>query len=185
MGFILAIRNVKVLIATGAILAMSFLFCAHSSDAYEGFVNEIIDEFAFQMEKEFKAKCIGSGGCMPHGVEEIEAKFVLYEPLSIEQARILEVKAVEKFLKIINDHEKIRPFLKAYPFDSSRINVGLSFYDTKNNYQNGKGVVAYVSLIKNIVYYDKANPKTDGLEDWCKEPYEEAVKLVRTSEMKK
>ena len=46
---------------------------------------------------------------------------------AIEQARMLEVRATEKLLKAINSNEKIRPYLKEYPFTAAKTKVFISF----------------------------------------------------------
>ena len=150
---------------------------------YVKYVDEIVRSFAKEMKKDLGLVCIGSGGSMPYDVEVIEVDFVLYKKATIEDSRELEVKATEKLLKMINDHKKIRPYLREYPFASNRTNVSISFYKPNNEYHLD-GSVAVVSHVKETVYYDKAEPTTtkkyatEELVDLYKEPYEESLRII-------
>jgi hypothetical protein len=150
---------------------------------YVKYVDEIVIGFAKEMKKDFGVVFIGSGGSMPYDVDEIDVKFIIHQRAMIEEARELEVKATEKLLQMINDHEKIRPYLKEYPFTSNRTNVSISFYKPNNEYYHD-GSVAIVSHVKDIVYYDKAEPTITKMKtykelvDLYKEPYVEALKII-------
>ncbi len=97
------------------------------SSIYTQYVAEITRAFSKQIKKEFGLECIGSGGEMPFDVEQISIKFAATQRATVEQARELEVKITERFVQIINAHEKIKPFLRETPFPSSRTSVGISF----------------------------------------------------------
>jgi hypothetical protein len=150
---------------------------------YEKYVDEIVRAFTKEMKKKLGLVCIGSGGSMPYDVELIEVDFASYQRASIEEARELEVKATERLLQMINDHKKIKPYLREDPFVSNRTNVSISFYKPNNEY-NLDGSVAVVSHVKDKVYYDKAEPTTtkkyatEELVDLYKEPYEESLKII-------
>lgn len=155
------------------------------SPMYTQYVAEITRAFSKQVKKEFGLECIGSGGCMPHDVEEISIKFAAYQRATVEQARELEVKITEKFVQMINAHEKIKPFLRETPFPSSRICVGISF-SKPNNTPYTDGSVAYVSQINNKIYYRAENPNNPNVYKQIKnEPYEEALKIVQSNAIKK
>jgi hypothetical protein len=121
----------------------------------------IFRDAASQIEKELSLECIGSGGAMPRDVERIDLDFIAYQRATVEQARELEVEATEKLVKIINAHEKIRPFLRESPFPASRTGVSISFCK-KNNCRYMDGSVAYVFQAKNIVYYDAWHEKPNS-----------------------
>ncbi len=153
---------------------------AEESKPYLKYADEIIHTFEKECVKEFKEfklRSIGSGGRMPNDVEEIGVNFSAYEPATIEEARALEVTLTEKLLKKINAHEKIRPYLREYPFPSNRTEVSVSFHKRNGDYYTD-GSVAYVSHILNQISYCAADPKTQDFIDLLEEPYEDAVKLV-------
>ena len=118
---------------------------------------------------------------MPNDVQEICLKFVAYQHATVEQARDLEVKITAKFVEIINAHEKIRPFLREYPFPPRRAEVTISFYD-KNNCYYVDGGVDLTYQVNNRIYYRAKNP--DNLYLFISlgdEPYEEALKIIQNS----
>ena len=151
----------------------------YKSPDYVRYANEIISSFAKQIKKEFGLDCESSGGSMPYDVEEISISFAAYQRATIEEARELEVKITEKFVEMINKHEKIRPFLREYPFPSSRTTVAISFHK-KNNSRYTDGSVSYVSQVRNNLYYCAEDPNNRyRFIDLKEEPYEEALKIVQ------
>jgi hypothetical protein len=171
------------------ILCVLFTFCwfeagmARESPIYVRYSNEIIHAFAKEIGKEYGFICIGSGGGMPHDVEEIFVDFMSYQMVSVDEARKLEVSAIEKLLRIINTHEKIRPFLREFPFKATRTRVSISFHQKDNTYFTN-GSVAFVFQAKDKIYYDKAEARTQNLVDLYEEPYETALKIVSESKKK-
>ena len=116
------------------------------------------------------------GGGMPHDVEEIFLNFIAYQRATIEQARKLEVEVTEKLLKRVNEHEKIRPFLREYPFKAGRIGIMIAFEKSENtNYKDGS--VALIFQGRNKIFYRRAD-KNGKLMDLHEEPYEEAYRIV-------
>jgi hypothetical protein len=154
------------------------------NEDYEVYVNQIIQSFANEMEKTYGLVCYGHGGKMPHDVEEIKVTFNCYQHVSIEQARRLEVKATERFLEIINSNEKIRPFLREFPFKPNRGKVSISFR-TADNLRYTDGSVAYVTQFKNIISYCSDEETSPSLITLKKEPYEEALKIVNQTSSNK
>ncbi|MEI6241849.1 MAG: hypothetical protein WCP39_00395 [Chlamydiota bacterium] len=151
---------------------------------YEVFVNQIIQSFAKEMEKDFELVCIGNGGKMPHDVEEISVKFIAYRRATIEQARELEVNATETFLRMINAHEKIRPFLREYPFKVNRAEVSIAFRKNDNSAYDDSSVV-HVFQVKNRIFYYAEEPNSGTRRILLEESYEEAVKIVKENPPKK
>jgi hypothetical protein len=144
----------------------------------------IFRDAANQIEKELGLECIGSGGAMPRDVERIDLKFMIYQRATVEQARELEVKATEKLVKIINAHEKIRPFLREFPSPVSRTGVSISFYK-KNNHPYMDGSVAYCSQIDGRIYYRAEDPNNPDIYKEIKdEPYEEALRIIQENATK-
>ena len=146
---------------------------------YIKYVNEITRQFATEMKQEHGFLCIGSGGSMPYDVEGIDIKFVIYKKATIEDARELIIMITRRLQKIINTHKKIRPYLREYPFGTNRIIISISFYKKNNSYyKNERKYIAYASHIRDLIYYDKYDLKTDEVIDFYNEPYEDAEKIV-------
>jgi len=169
---------------------------------YLKFVNEITKSFAKEMENEYDLYCIGSGGRMPHDVEEIEVLFSACRTATIEETRKMEVCGIQKLLNKINAHEKIRPYLREYPFNFNRVRMSISFGPSDEFPHDGS--VAFVYLAKNKIFYDRAEMRkemtdpgadcrdpdniiefppreiiVERLVDLFEEPYEDAVKIVQ------
>jgi len=151
------------------------------TEDYEVYVNQIISSFSAEMKKEFGLICWGSGGKMPHDVEEVEVAFICYKHANIEEARELEVKVTEKFIQAINSHEKIRPFLREYPFRADRAQVSIAFENRKTKLSYFDGSVASVFQVKNKIFYRADKEGSYVLIPLMDEPYEEALKIVNES----
>lgn len=153
------------------------------SAIYTQYVGEVTSAFLKEVYKEYGFECGSSGGMMPFDVEEISVSLTAYRSATVEQARELEIKTTERFAQIINAHEKIRPFLREYPFPSSRSRVSISFRDPKkkkNSFSDND--VAYVLQAKKRIYYLADNPDNPYVrKDIKDEPYEEALKIVKAN----
>ncbi len=172
------------------------------NEDYEVYVDEVVRDFVKEAQKEYGLKCIGSGGSMPHDVAEIGVMFTIQKKItSVEEARELEVAAIQKLLHHINNHSKIRPFLREYPFHNDRVSISISFTDRKNHrYTDGR--ITRVHQARNRIFYctakeylDKGYRVTDPetnevlvvpdrkgskLVDYYNEPYEEALKKIKS-----
>src|SRR3990167_2983108 len=108
--------EVPVKLSAKILLIVSFLIIGCNMNAkdtqssdYLKYVHEIVDDFVKQMEKKYQLHCYGSGGSMPTDVEKIEVLFTSYNKSTIDDARKMEVDAVQELLQRINAHTKIRP----------------------------------------------------------------------------
>ena len=192
----------------GKILFILTFFMVNSMNAkerpaYVKYVHEIVNQYIKEMEREHGLHCIGSGGGMPKDVEEVGVMFTIQKKVtSLEEARELEVAAIQKLLDHINNHPKIRPFLREYPFKYDRVRISISFTD-KNNEQYTDGSITYMYQARNKIFYKKAekciaegyqitHPHTNEVytvpdrEDYklipyYDEPYEEALKKNQKS----
>ncbi len=153
---------------------------------YIKYAKEIMNPFIEECEKKYHLDCIGTGGRFANNVGEIEISFIAYRKGSIEEARTLEVNLIEKILAQINAHEKIRPFLNNYPFESKNIDISVAFRKEDNScYTDGSVVLVF--LARNKLFYKTEDPKTENRIDLYDEPYIDALKIVnsKSSEAKK
>ena len=125
---------------------------------YLKYVDEIIEDFAKDMKTKYGLHCYGSGGSMPTDVEEIEAMFISYSHMTVDEARKVEINAIQDLIRRINSHEKIRPYLREYPFHQGRVGVSISFR-TKTDDRPFDGSVALVFLARNKIFYKAAEMK--------------------------
>lgn len=156
------------------------------SPAYTRYVAEVTSTFVKEMYKQYGLRCGASGGCMPYDVEEISVNLVSYQHATIDQARELEVKATERFVQIINAHEKIRPFLRERPFPTGRARISIYFEGPKKKkVPSTDDDVEFVCHAKNRIYYQAHNPDNPYVgKDIKNEPYEEALKIVQSNAAK-
>ena len=144
----------------------------------EKYVDQVIREFKRVVKKEFGLFACASGARMPFDVEKIEVDFAVNKRGTVEEARELMVKLKERFLTIINSHEKLRPYLREYPCTINRADINLNFYDEKGQKYTDKSVgFVLVGSDDNIHYYYQ-NPKKYKWEDLYKEPYDTAAEIV-------
>jgi hypothetical protein len=158
----------------------------YESPIYTQYVAEVTSTFLKQVYKEFGIECGASGGSMPYDVEEIYVQLSAYRSATVEEARELEVILTEKFVQVINAHEKLRPFLREYPFPASRAVIALSFEKSKKKNRCTDNDVSFVCHAKNRLYYLAKNPDNPHVDKDIKdEPYEEARKIVQKNLLKK
>ncbi len=151
---------------------------------YIRYVDEVTETFLKEVYKKYGFECEATGGGMPHDVEEIEVSLDANQTATIEEARELEIKLTERFAQIINAHEKIRPFLREYPFPAGRVSVMISFKIPKKAKMVDDNV-AFVFQAKNKIFYRGLNPDNQYVPKRLKdEPYEEALRIVQNKKEK-
>lgn len=124
--------------------------------------------------KELQVTACGAGGSCPFDIESVSISFVVKEKGSLYKARKLMIKIREMYLDVINKHEKIRPYLRNYPFLIDDIEVSLSFSDPKSSKPSEIEVVhAMVGRKSEIYYYTKDLKKKNAHKLFMKESYHE------------
>jgi antitoxin component YwqK of YwqJK toxin-antitoxin module len=144
----------------------------------EKYVNEVTREFKKLVKREFGLSSCGSGASMPFDVEKICVHFAVPKRGTVEEARELMVKLKERFLGVINAHEKIRPYLREYPCTINRADINLRFCDEKGREYTDKSVGYVIVGSDNNIHYCYSDQKKDSWEDLYKEPYEKAAEIV-------
>ena len=146
--------------------------------------SQIVDTFVREMENEFGLLCIGEGGSMPYDVRKISVRFNAYQRATVEEARELLVMVTERFVQIVNAHQKIPPYLREYPATPAIADIAISF--CKNNHHPYMDEsVAYAFVVKNKVFYKQQDPDSQKykLIALYQEPYEEALEIVRSKQI--
>jgi len=126
---------------------------------YVKYEHQIVAQFVKEAEKECNLVCVGTGGSMPYNVEKIDIMFYAYRPATIEQARELEVALTEKLLKLVNSHEKIRPFLNVYPFTSEYLHLSVNFKD-RHGKRYKEGIDSVLRGRDDKIFYKKEEEYT-------------------------
>ena len=115
---------------------------------------------------------------MPDDIRILDIDFDSNRYVDISQARELMVSCSQEFLDQINSDEQIRPYLHNYPFTANNIHLGMSFVEKNSSKFIKPPYIAYVTLIKGIIYYTCDYNPLGALTDLYEEPYEEAVKII-------
>ena len=145
---------------------------------YVKYTDDISKEFLEEVQTIYKLYPFCCSGSMPFDVVTIGIALESSKRMNKAQARKLFVMLKEKLAAMVNSHEKIRPYLREYPFPSESADITLLF--KKKNFEHYKdGSITKVLLSRDnqiiYYYYDPNNPD-ERIE--LEEPYAEAVKIV-------
>lgn len=147
---------------------------------YLKYIKEIKDIFARQIEETYQFDYIGGGGSMRNDVEKVDVFFTTERKMTLNEAREIEVYMLKRLMELINGDEKLRPFLREYPFPSNRICIRVTGLDRTGSHFND-GSVCYVFSCKGNLYYNYCDPISGNLIDLHEEPFSDAVKIVGAS----
>ena len=150
----------------------------------EIYVDEIMNEFIKEAEKEFDITAISTGGGVNPKVNEIYVRFYFDRQVNINEARWLLVYLTQQLADKVNQHEKIRPFLQEFPFPKMRgAKISLCFKENPN--QKIKNV-EFVHTGRDKIFYCKMPPPEsfEG-EDLLVEPCKDAIKNYKVEDKPK
>ncbi len=148
------------------------------------YVHEVTNTFLKIAKKEFGLSCCGSGSGMPFDVETITVYLSIKKKGTVEEGRDLFVNLKERFVEVVNQHEKLRPYLREYPFPPWRTQILLRFCDESGRIYEDGSVARILFSNKKYVCYRTIKSKNAQPEDLFVEPYEEALKIVRSKDKK-
>ncbi len=150
---------------------------AMKEEDYTFYLTQIVCPIAKEAQEEFDLFYIGRGGELAEGVGAVEVKFIAYRRGSLEEARKIQVTLMERLIRALNTHEKIRPFLAEYPFPVHRVSIMLAYRKGDDScYADGSVVLSFQA--KNNLCYFSEDPKTERSEIIIREPYEKAKQKV-------
>jgi hypothetical protein len=145
--------------------------------------NQLISKVTQKLSKKypFKISVVG-GGEDEKGIWKISVHYDYYgSALNLEQSRILMVNVVEIYLNEINNNEKIRPFLRNYPFTIDNFHLAII-----TNKPNGEWyfdpAIDTISTINDTIDYSTRDPNNHfKYKNTVVEKYEDALKIVKDS----
>jgi hypothetical protein len=179
-------KVVKIILALSLIMFMGFAMATKKKYSPEEdkimseSVHEIIGKFCNDMYDSYGLMCSATGGSMPYDVEAIIVYLdLINRQVSLEEARELEVKAIERLTELVNAHEAIRPYLREYPWNTGRSKVLLAFYQ-KDGKDYSEGIRLVLQAHNKLVYFGPQKSLQD-IDPLKREPFEEAKKIVDTS----
>lgn len=149
---------------------------AHTVNA--DYVDIIVKNFIKEAMAEYGVRPYGIGGFMPCDLEEISVSFIQIKKGTINESRDLLVKLTEKLVDMVNNHKKLRPFLRDYPFTSKRADVSLVYYDSRGLRREDGSITDVLVNRRNEISYLSYNPKNPRKDNKVKESYKDAVKIV-------
>ncbi len=116
---------------------------------------------------------------MMDDVKKVNATYLSFAKLSVNEARNLYVEVVEGYLERFNRDEQIRPYLHNYPFTIENMKLMITFKDEYHRRRDGEDVTLMFMARGNLVYYCSYDYEKEDFVDLHEEPYEEAVRIVR------
>lgn len=139
---------------------------------------------------------------MANNIEAISLRFHAYRRATVEEARELIVMTILKLVDKVNANEKIRPYLKEYPFTRRGADISIAFHNNESasSYYLDGSVALVCQTHEGKLWYDSAELQKrklpnfidyDGkvevgkiidrevLVDLMQESYEEALKIVQ------
>ena len=151
---------------------------------YVVIADQITDEVAAKLSKQYNMKLIGSTGGMAGCVNVIGLSFQIRGPLNQETLRKILVGCVEEFLTPINANERLRPFLKNYPFTSHEIEIEIFVVDARGEEIHDPEIGIATAKHGGLRYHTKAREPgyLFGYKTTMKEDYNAALKIVKGSQ---
>jgi hypothetical protein len=140
----------------------------------EVLANQISKEVAIQLKKDKELYPCGFGGGTSDKIRMLALSFNYYKEIEIKEARELLMTAGNLFVNKINDNERVRPYLKNYPFMLKNIELRI-FLQNKNGSEFGADKLSAISMIEGILEYDIRSPDTHLFTTIYTETFEEAI----------
>jgi hypothetical protein len=158
--------------------------CARKNDFIindkERLSNELILKVATQLKEEKKLYPCGTGGGSIDKIRMMYLAFQYYEQIEIEEARKLIIDAGDLFLKTINADERIRPYLRNYPFQPGNIELLIIFRKPDGSEVDPEKLRLVALGDDKKLRYKIVDPATDHLKTiFCETYYEAAEKLAQ------
>ncbi|HSW87364.1 MAG TPA: hypothetical protein VLG49_07710, partial [Rhabdochlamydiaceae bacterium] len=137
-------------------------------------VDQVVEEVTKKMEKDYSISCLQTGGSMTENLQGIKVSFGAFRKGSIEEAREIEIEAIHRLIKSINEDEQLHSHLCESPFPASRVQVSLSFYS------NPEGDLAHISHRDGTIRYKTRDSKSDRFKILQKESLNEAEQIIQS-----
>lgn len=161
--------------------------CTPKQD-YINVVDSIVSKETKKIRKEEQLEFFGYGGAMSEGIKSISLTFVSRQKVEIAEARQKIVRCIERIRNKINAQENLKEYLRPYPFTISEVKLGILFLQENGKFMEygcvwlGTGGVSSVFQQNGKLFYSSYNPRTDLLESYFNETYEEALAIVNSDE---
>lgn len=145
---------------------------------------KIVDQITAKIEERFSKCCniepLAGNDRIATWEERPSLEFQIVGPLTKNELRVILIEWVDEFLALINTNEKLRPFLKKFPFTANEIDVGIHVIDENKEHSVFDPYIFRAIARSGKLYFntlDKKNMyeiKTTEVED-----FETAQKILK------
>lgn len=151
---------------------------------YVSISNSIKAKIDPKLANRYQMDRIGTHASMMYCIKMMGTSFYLYRPLELPEARRLIINCVEEYLTEVNASKEIRPFLENYPATSE--NVEIAIYSFNPDHSSTFDPLICVVACENgvIVYRTKDKNMEFGYKTTIKEPYAEALAIIRSEKLR-
>lgn len=170
---------ISILLVHSPIFGITFVNNEYVPADYVVRADKITAEVKDKLRKRYNMSVVGITGGMIDCVNVLGLSFQIRGPLVKDVLRRMLIDCVEEFLTPINADEKLRPFLKNYPFTAKEIVISI-FVDDKNGLELYDPEISVASAINGKLIFrtvDIDNPW--GYKQCMEESYENARKKVQ------
>lgn len=140
------------------------------------FIHEVMDETISDLSKKYTLIPCGIG--MNGKFEYLEISFQIKKKLTQDELRLILLDCTETFLKKINSCEKIKPFLKNFPFTHKNTGIVLYLRDTDNSDIHHPYICCAYTHGNEIFYHTKSKEDRFNYKKTSEESYDEACFLA-------
>ena len=148
-------------------------------------VHEIINDFEDWAFAKYGLNIFDFDASMVDDIKEIEIDFEVIGKTTVDEAREMFITINEKLTEMLNKHEKIRPYLREYPFARTKVRISVDFCDKYGN-NNTDGSITCVLVGQNdVIFYMSKKINVYGYIDLFEEPYSDALKIVTSKKEEK
>lgn len=151
---------------------------------YHPYLKKIREDFKNEMACTLGGYCILEGACVLDKIENISLSFIANRRANIEEARALELLAINKLLAKINSCQPLRPFLKDYPFTANHIQISIGFNGSLGRCKSNLNISDVCNTYDDTTappeaqfVYSTYDSYLDQSAQFMEERYDDAVKL--------
>lgn len=158
--------------------SMLFSMASSQEPVYCKLADQVRAQCVKKLEKRYQMKMFGTTDGMMDNINLLGFSFETCRSMSKNEAREIVVSCAQEFLKDINANEKIRPYLKSYPFDIKDIDIAI-YLKTPTYGTVYHPNLAVVSVYNGKIKYSTNNPLNDNrflVQET--ETFEDAVKIL-------
>jgi len=138
-------------------------------------VREARIKVARKLKQEKNLRLSGVGSQMMDKIKMIALSFNYFGPVDEGKARELLLSATNELIFVVNEDERIRPYLHDYPFGPKNVEIRI-FLKNIDGSKVSSDKLSVISVLDGILDYEVDDPKNAFFTSILEETYEEAMK---------